>query len=93
LLIRAGHVVEGVEHFFLCFDFSFKELYVINEENVYATVFFSEGRRCFLANGCNEFVGEGCAGNVQNLEVGAVIVNLISNGVSEMCFSQTHAAV
>ena len=85
--------VEGVEKLLLHGLFLCDELHVVDEQHVYIAVALSKLQPLIQLNRRDELVGEGFAGDVHDPRGGIVSLDRMSDGVHEVGFAQTHAAV
>ena len=84
--------IEGVEELFLGGFFVPQELDVVDEQHVDAAVFFPEGFQPVVFHALDQLVGEGLAGNVQDLHIRMGGQDLVADGIHQMGLAQAGIA-
>jgi hypothetical protein len=93
LLLRIVQRIESVEKLGLCALFADNELDVVHQQDVDAAIALAEFQDPIVPNRVDHFVHEAFGGDVRQLESRAVREDVVTDGVHQMGFSQTHAAV
>ena len=78
-----------MEKLFLEAFFAFHELNVVDEQNVYFAVPAFKSRSGVAANGIDVFVHERFGRHITHFVMRIVLVDIFTNGVQEVGFSQT----
>jgi len=82
-----------VEEFLLRAVFAGEELDVVDEEDVDLAVAFAEPGEFAVLDGADVVVGELLGGDVENLEVLFVFLDEVADGLHQVGFAETDAAV
>src|SRR5262245_52352739 len=84
---------EGVEKCLLDAFFAGEELNVVDQEHIRLRLLLPEACQLIVLNGVDQFVGEFRGGHVSNARGFFMAEDVLTNGMKQMGFSQTHAAV
>ena len=85
--------IEGVEKFLLGADLTGDKLNIVHQQHVHLPVFGAEFRRLPLLDGLDQLIGDIFPLGVDDLHIGGIFLNLVADGVEQVGFSQSGAAV
>ena len=93
LLMIAVQRVEGMEKFLLGGFLTSDELDIVDEENIRLAVFFTESGVLPTGDGFDQLIGEILAVDINSVQIGGALKELVGDGVHQMGLTQTGGTV